>query len=89
MIIASLFLWSGVLHLLLMMVNGAKNGFEATFRVVSYGIGAYVFLMVLLWRDHFRPLDVVLAIIGLKEAQGRPGKPRLPCCFRLSCAALS
>lgn len=32
----SMFLASGILHLLLLIVRGGKNGFEATFRVVSY-----------------------------------------------------
>lgn len=73
-LIASLFIWSGILHLLLMMVRGAKNGFEATFRVVSYSIGAYVFLMVPFCGALISALwTVVLAIIGLKEAHGTTG----------------
>lgn len=73
-LIASLFIWSGILHLLLMMVRGAKNGFEATFRVVSYSIGAYVFLMVPFCGAIISGLwTIVLAIIGLKEAHGTTG----------------
>lgn len=73
-LIASLFIWSGVLHLLLMMVRGAKNGFEATFRVVSYSMGAYVFLMVPFCGAIISaPWSIVLAIIGLKEAHGTTG----------------
>ena len=74
MLIASLFIWSGILHLLLMMVRGAKNGFEATFRVVSYSIGAYVFLMIPFCGAIISALwTIVLAIIGLKEAHGTTG----------------
>ena len=73
-LIASLFIWSGVLHLLLMMVRGAKNGFEATFRVVSYSVGAYVFLMVPFCGAVISGIwTMVLAIIGLKEAHGTTG----------------
>lgn len=32
----AIFLTSGILHLLLLVVRGEKNGFEATFRVISY-----------------------------------------------------
>jgi hypothetical protein len=57
-----------------MIVRGAKNGFEATFRVVSYSIGAYVFLMVPFCGAIISGLwTVVLAIIGLKEAHGTTG----------------
>ena len=73
-LIASLFIWSGMLHLLLMMVRGAKNGFEATFRVVSYSIGAYIFLMIPFCGAIISALwTIVIAIIGLKEAHGTTG----------------
>jgi len=73
-LIASLFIWSGILHLLLMMVRGAKNGFEATFRVVSYSSGASVFLMVPFCGAIIASLwTIVIAIIGLKEAHRTTG----------------
>jgi hypothetical protein len=73
-LIASLFIWSGILHLLLMMVRGAKNGYEATFRVVSYSSGASVFLMVPFCGAIIASLwTIVIAIIGLKEAHGTTG----------------
>jgi hypothetical protein len=73
-LIASLFIWSGMLHLLLMMVRGAKNGFEATFRVVSYSVGAYVFLMIPFCGAIISAFWItVIAIIGLKEAHGTTG----------------
>jgi hypothetical protein len=73
-LIASLFIWSGILHVLLMMVRGAKNGFEATFRVVSYSCGAYVFLMVPFCGAVISGIwTMVLAIIGLKGAHGTTG----------------
>jgi hypothetical protein len=73
-LIVSLFIWSGILHLLLMTVRGAKNGFEATFRAVSYSIGGYVFLMIPFCGAIIAALwTIVLAIIGLKEAHGTTG----------------
>ena len=35
-VILTLFLTSGIMHLMLLIVSGGKNGFEATFRVISY-----------------------------------------------------
>ncbi len=69
-----LFVISGMLHLFLVLVGGAKAGFEATFRVVSYGVSPFIFLIVpvcgmpvtWLW-------SMTLAIIGLKEAHETSG----------------
>jgi hypothetical protein len=69
LIILGLFVSSGILHVFLMMVKGARAGFEATFRVVAYGYSANIFLIIpfcggllaVVWA-------VVLYIIGLKEA---------------------
>ncbi len=69
MLIFSMFIVSGMLHLFLLIVRGARAGFEATFRVVSYSVSPFVFLIIpfcgmlvtSLWM-------VILTIIGLKEA---------------------
>jgi hypothetical protein len=74
MIILGLFIWSGILHVFLMMVKGTKAGFEATFRVVSYSYGTNVLniipfcggIIAWVW-------SIVLAIIGLKEAHETSG----------------
>lgn len=64
-----LFIVSGMLHLFLLMVRGARSGFEATFRVVCYGVSPLVFLIIPVCG---MPVTTVwmmtLAIIGLKEA---------------------
>ena len=74
LIIAVLFLWSGVLHVLLLLVKGAKNGFEATFRAVSYSYGANLFLVLPFCGGLFASLwGMVMVIIGLKEAHGTSG----------------
>lgn len=68
LIILWLFFSSGVLHLLLLVVGGGKNGFEATFRVILYSQAARVWGLVpffggwigWLWR-------LIIQIIGLRE----------------------
>lgn len=42
MIALGIFMYSGILHLLLLIVRGGNKGFEATFRVVSYSQAAQV-----------------------------------------------
>jgi hypothetical protein len=74
LIILILFLWSGILHLLLQLVKGAGNGFEATFRAAAYSYGANVFLVVPFCGGVIASLwGLVMIIIGLKEAQGTTG----------------
>ncbi len=69
MLIFWLFLVSGMLHLFLLMVRGARAGFEATFRVVSYGISPFVFLAIPVCGMPVTSLwIIILIIIGLKEA---------------------
>ncbi|GEM_PF-2784192 len=45
-IVIALFITSGIYHLLLMMVNGANEGFEDTFNVVAYTSAATLFAIV-------------------------------------------
>jgi hypothetical protein len=74
LIILMLFLWSGILHLLLQLVKGAGNGFEATFRAAAYSYGANAFLVVPFCGGVIASLwGLVMIIIGLKEAQGTTG----------------
>lgn len=74
LIVAGLHCWSGMLHALLLLMGGAKYGYEATFRVSAYSYGATVFLAVPFFGW---PIAVVwcmvLAITGLKNAQGAGG----------------
>ncbi len=74
LIILGLFISSGLLHLFLMMVKGARAGFEATFRVVAYVYSANILLILpfcggilyIVWM-------LVLLIIGLREAHETTG----------------
>lgn len=73
-LIIALFLASGALHLLLLMVRGARAGFEATFRVVGYSISPLVFLVMPVCGMPITSLWIItLAIIGLREAHGISG----------------
>lgn len=90
LLIISLFLWSGFLHVLLLMVSGARNGFEATFRAVSYSCGSYLFMTIPVCGSLIATVwSIVITIIGLKEAHGTSGGkatfavlfPMILCCL--------
>ena len=74
LLIIWLFIVSGMLHLFLMMVRGANAGFEATFRVISYSISPFLFMVIpycgmliaMLWM-------LTLTVIGLRDAHGTTG----------------
>ena len=97
LLIIWLFVVSGMLHLFLMIVGGAKAGFEATFRVVSYSVSPFLFMVIpycgmlimMLW-------VLTLAMIGLRDAHETTGGkatvavllPFLFCCGMLVLAAV-
>ena len=69
-----LFVWSGIVHLMLTLLGGANNGFGATLRVMCYaqttqlavvipGIGG---LIGIVWR-------LILEIVGLAQAHKTEG----------------
>lgn len=74
MIIIGLFVWSGILHLFLMMVRGAQAGFEATFRVASYSYGPAILYVIPFCGGLIAGIwSLVMVIIGLKEAHTTTG----------------
>jgi hypothetical protein len=74
LIILGLFISSGVLHLFLLLVKGARAGFEATFRVAAYGYSANIFLVLPLCGGLIAAVwAIVLTIIGLREAHETTG----------------
>ena len=97
LLIIWLFIVSGMLHLFLMMVRGAKAGFEATFRVTSYSVSPFLFmaipycgmLITMLWM-------LTLIVIGLRDAHETTGGkatvavffPFLFCCGAMLLAAV-
>ena len=92
-----LFVVSGMLHLFLMLVRGEKASFEATFRVVSYSVSPFLFMIIpycgmlitMLW-------VLTLAMIGLRDAHETTGGkataavlfPFLFCCGMMVLAAV-
>jgi len=64
----TMFIASAVLHLLLLIVRGGKNGFEATFRVVSYSQATQLWAVIPFVGGFIGGLWIlVVQIIGLRE----------------------
>lgn len=70
MVIAFAFIGSGILHLCLMIVGGAKKSFETTFRVVCFSSGStYLLSMIPFCGGMIAGVwNIVLEIIGLARA---------------------
>ncbi|MGO9566491.1 MAG: YIP1 family protein [Desulfomonilaceae bacterium] len=60
-------IWSGILHLCLYLVGGAREGYQATFRVVSYSSVTSVFNAVPFVGNLASLWGLVLTVIGLRE----------------------
>jgi len=74
LLILWLFVISGMLHLFLVLVRGAKAGFEATFRVVSYGISPFLCMIIPVCGMFITWLwMLMIVIIGLREAHETTG----------------
>jgi hypothetical protein len=70
MVIVGMFLVSGILHLCLMIVGGARKPFETTFRVVCFSSGStYLFCMIPICGGFIAGVwNIVLWCIGLARA---------------------
>jgi hypothetical protein len=66
--VIGLFIWAGLVHLMLMILQGSGGGFRATLRAHAYSAGPAVFnvipflgtLVAAIW-------SVVIAVVGLRE----------------------
>jgi len=66
-----MFIYSAILHLLLLVVRGGKNGFEATFRVVSYSQAAQVWELIPVIGSWIGGIwQLVIQVVGLREIHG-------------------
>jgi hypothetical protein len=66
-----LFVWAGVVHLMLLLLGGAHRGFEATFRVGSYAQAAAILQIVPVCGWLITVVyGIVVQIIGLSHAHG-------------------
>jgi hypothetical protein len=67
-VILSMFIYSGILHLLLLIVGGGKNRFEATFRVVSYSQATQAWVLIPFIGGWIGGIwQLVVQTIGLRE----------------------
>lgn len=67
-LVLSMFIYSGILHLLLLIVSGGKNRFEATFRVVSYSQAARAWVLIPFIGGWIGGIwQLVVQTIGLRE----------------------
>jgi hypothetical protein len=65
MVAMGVFIASGIYHVMLLI---ARQGFEATFRVVCFAEAAYVFMLLPFCGNVIAPVwSIVLAIIGLSQ----------------------
>jgi len=63
-----IFFYSGMLHLLLRILRAGQNGFEATFRVVSYSQAAQVWALIPFLGGLIAGIwQLIVQIIGLRE----------------------
>lgn len=89
MLIIGMFIGAGMLHLFLLLVRGARAGFEATFRVVAYCFSPNILLVIPVCGGVIAWIwSLVITIIGLKAAHEISGGkaafavlfPLLLCC---------
>lgn len=72
-IVIALFISTAITHVMLMLLDGASQGFEATFRVRSYASAASVLAIVPICGGLIAAIwSLVICIIGLAEAQRIP-----------------
>ncbi len=70
-VVVGVFVFAGIVHVMLLLVSGARRGFEATFRVSAYSEAAMLLGLIPICGGFFSAvLYVILAIIGLGEAHG-------------------
>ena len=70
MVAAGVYVYSGILHSMLLVMKGGKNGFAATFKVIAYSQAAQVWGLVPFIGGFIGGIwQLVILIIGLKEVQ--------------------
>ncbi len=74
LIILALFIMAGLYHLFLMMVSGARRGFETTFNVICYSISAKLFMLIPFCGGTVAWIySLVISIIGISNAHETDG----------------
>ena len=73
-IVLGLFIMAGLYHLFLMMVSGAKRGFETTFNVTCYAVSAKLFAIIPFCGGTVAWIySLVISIIGISNAHETEG----------------
>ncbi len=69
MVAIGVFIFSGIFHVMLLILGGAQRDFEATFRVVSFAYAPYVLALIPFCGSFVAGVWwIVLAVIGLTHA---------------------
>ena len=67
-VIFTMFIYAAILHLMLLIVRGGGNRFEATFRVVAYSQGAQIWCLIPVVGSWIAGIwQFVVQVIGLRE----------------------
>ncbi len=70
-VVLNMIFYSGILHLMLLLVRGGKKGFQSTFRVVAYSQSALVWNIIPFMGSWIATLwKLVIQVIGLHEIHG-------------------
>ena len=67
-VVLKMFFYSGILHLMLLIVRGGKKGYKSTFRVVAYSQAALVWNIIPFMGSWIATVwKLVIQVIGLRE----------------------
>lgn len=93
-IIALVLVWSGIVHVMLLMFGGANRGYETTFRTVAYVYGATATLWIVvpfLGRAGLAPIWAITAtIVGLAQShRTTPAKTALAVLVPVACCCVA
>jgi hypothetical protein len=68
MVAIGVFIASGIYHVMLLILGGARHGFEATFRVACFAEATYLFMLLPFCGNVIAPVwGIVVTIIGLAQ----------------------
>jgi hypothetical protein len=93
LIVVALFIWAGILHVLLLLLGGGGRGFEGTFRVLAYAAASNLIQIIPVCGGFVGGIySIVLAIIGLSavhgDSKGKTAAVLLPLVLCCCCCAL-
>jgi len=70
-VMAGMFIYAGIMHLLLLVVRGGQHGFEGTFRVIAYAQAAQIWGLIPFVGGWIGSVwQLIVQVIGLREIHG-------------------